>query len=63
MQFSAITAFALFAPLISAIPLNAFVRVQLNGLSELAIQKEIPIDQSAAPFSGRFTDGFIVNAN
>jgi len=55
MRFFTILLF--IAPLISA----ATVRVQLDGLDELAIQKEIPTTNVATSFPGSFTDGFITN--
>lgn len=39
------------------------VRVQLNGLSELAVQREVAINNSITLFAGRFTDGFISSLN
>ncbi|KAG4435669.1 hypothetical protein IFR05_008835 [Cadophora sp. M221] len=39
------------------------VRVQLNGLSELAVQREVAINNAITLFSGKFTDGFITNLN
>ncbi|KAH6719124.1 hypothetical protein BKA61DRAFT_669464 [Leptodontidium sp. MPI-SDFR-AT-0119] len=39
------------------------VRVQLNGLSELAVQREVATDNAITLFSGKFTDGFISNLN
>lgn len=53
----------LLASLSSAAPLATTVRVQLNGLSELAVQREVPINNAAFTFSGKFTDGFISNLN
>jgi hypothetical protein len=64
MQFpTTLTILALLTPLIAAAPLASTVRVQLNGLDELAIQKEIPINNKATSFAGKFTDGFITNLN
>ncbi len=60
MQFpTTFTILALLAPLITAAPLAATVRVQLNGLSELAIQRSVPIDNTITAISGKFTDGLI----
>ncbi|KAH7403436.1 hypothetical protein BKA64DRAFT_706930 [Cadophora sp. MPI-SDFR-AT-0126] len=39
------------------------VRVQLNGLSELAIQREVATNNAITLISGKFTDGFITNLN
>lgn len=70
MQFPTTFAIlAILAPLISAAPASieerqsSTVRVQLNGRDELAIQKEIPINNAATSFAGKFTDGFITNLN
>jgi len=50
----------ILTPLISAVPAAATstVRVQLNGLDELAEQREITIGVLTS-FAGPFTDGFI----
>ncbi|KAH7330219.1 hypothetical protein BKA65DRAFT_554210 [Rhexocercosporidium sp. MPI-PUGE-AT-0058] len=39
------------------------VRVQLNGNSELAVQREVATNNAITLFSGKFTDGFISNLN
>ncbi|KAL2067330.1 hypothetical protein VTL71DRAFT_1755 [Oculimacula yallundae] len=39
------------------------VRVQLNGNSELAVQREVAINNAITLFSGKFTNGFITNLN
>jgi hypothetical protein len=61
MQFSSVfTILSILAPLIAAAPTaSPTVRVQLNGLDELALQNEIPTDNSATPFGGRVTDASI----
>ncbi|KAG4425734.1 hypothetical protein IFR04_001196 [Cadophora malorum] len=39
------------------------VRVQLNGLSELAVQREVATNNAITLIAGKFTDGFITNLN
>ncbi|CZT48242.1 uncharacterized protein RSE6_08912 [Rhynchosporium secalis] len=79
MQFSTltITLFALLPALSLAAPFASpeaiaepiidaranTVRVQLNGNSELAVQREVAINNAITLFSGRFTNGFISNLN
>lgn len=59
MQLSSVIAIvALLAPLISAAPAASMVRVQMDGLDELAEQREITL-HTVASFPGSFTDGFI----
>jgi hypothetical protein len=59
MQFSSVVALvALLTPLIAAAPAASTVNVQMDGLDELAEQREITLN-TVTSFPGSFTDGFI----